>query len=186
MAKKLQRCGLVATICLAVASTALKAEERQSAIVVWYGDSELYSFFVSDNPVLKVHDGRAVIQSDGTYEHQLETYTCYYSILMSESSEYKLTMEERDYTGYFDDGSATSVEEVPDAGTARPAFSLRGGILQVAGLAEGEQVTVASTDGKVIAQAKAGRGGQASVSLRGLAGTIVVKAGNVSFKVIVK
>ena len=178
MAKKLQRCGLVATICLAVASTALKAEERQSAIVVWYGDSELYSFFVSDNPVLKVHDGRAVIQSDGTYEHQLETYTCLYEL--------ELNMEERDYTGYFDDGSATSVEEVPDAGTARPAFSLRGGILQVAGLAEGEQVTVASTDGKVIAQAKAGRGGQASVSLRGLAGTIVVKAGNVSFKVIVK
>lgn len=180
----------MATICLAVASTATKAEERQSAIVVWNGDSELYSFFVSDNPVLKVNNGNAIIKSDGTWEYEANlekvTNTCYYSIPMSESSKYKLTLEERDYTGLFGHSDATAIDEITNTSTTHPAFSLHDGILQVAGLDKGEQLTVASTDGKVIAQAKASHAGHASVSLHGQAGTLVVKAGNVSFKVMVR
>lgn len=189
MIKNLLRNGLVASICLAVASTTIKAEERQSAIVVWNGDSELYSFFVSDSPMLKVSNGNAIIKSDGTWEYEANlekvTNTCYYSIPMSESSKYKLTLEERDYTGLFNHGNATAIDEVISI-TSHPAFSLRDGILQVAGLGEGEQVTVASTDGKVIVQAKASHAGHTSISLHGQAGTLVVKAGGASFKVLVK
>lgn len=180
----------MATICLAVASTATKAEERQSAIVVWNGDSELYSFFVSDNPVLKVNNGNAIIKSDGTWEYEANlekvTNTCYYSIPMSESSKYKLTLEERDYTGLFGYSDATAIGEITHTSATRPAFSLRDGILQVAGLDKGELVTVASTDGKRIAQATAKQDGHASISLHGQAGTLVVKAGKASFKVLVK
>lgn len=190
MIRNLLRNGLLACICLAVASTTIKADEKQSAIVVWNGDSELYSFFVSDSPVLKVSNGNAIIKSDGTWEYEANlekvTNTCYYSIPMSESSQYKLTLEERDYTGLFGHGNATAIDEVSSTTTTHPAFSLRDGILQVAGLDEGEQVTVASTDGKVIAQAKASHAGHTSISLHGQAGTLVVKAGGASFKVLVK
>lgn len=190
MAKKILRNGLVATICLVATSTSLNAENRQSAIVVWDGETELYSFFVSDTPVLKVRNGYAVIKSDGTWESEVNlekvTYECYYRIPMSESSHYKLTLEERDYTGVFGSGNATSIKDAPRAETARPTFSLHDGILQVAGLVEGEQVTVASIDGKVINQSEANSSGQVSVSLHGQVGLIVVKAGNVSFKIMLK
>ena len=73
----------------------MKAEERKAALVVWNGESELYSFFISDRPVLKVHNGNAIINL------QPVTYECYYSIPMSESADYKITLEQRDYIGTF-------------------------------------------------------------------------------------
>lgn len=162
---------------------------KQTALVVWNGETELYSFYVSDNPVLKVNNGYAIILSDGEWQEEVNLETvknkCYYSIPMSESSHYKVTMEQRDYIGTFGHEEPTGVQQ-PRATIMHPAFSVKDGILQVAGLSEGERVTISTPDGKVTAQTRADRSGQASASLHALKGTAIIKAGNVSFKVMVR
>ena len=47
-------------------------------------------------------------------------------------------------------------------------------------------VTASSLDGKTAVQVKADSDGRASASLRQMSGTVIVKAGNVSFKVLIK
>ena len=159
------------------------ADELKPALVVWDGETELYSFYVSNEPVLKVANGNAVIQSDGvwgTYDSK-----CYYSIPMSETSKYKITLEQRDYMGDFGAQVPTSVTEAPTVKN-KPAFSLKNGILSVSGLKAGEPLMVFTVDGKTVAQAKADANGQASTALRQMPGTVIVKAGRVSFKVMVR
>ncbi len=159
------------------------------AVVVWCGETELYSFFVSNQPVLKVQNGNAIVQSDGEWEMEVgqKTYTnsCYYSLPMSESSGYRITLEQRDYMGAFGYATPTGVE---DAATviAHPAFSVKDGMLQVAGLQKGQPVTVAAVDGKVTARTMADENGRATASLHQIKGIAIVKAGNVSFKVLVR
>ena len=87
--------------------------------------------------------------------------------------------------GVFGHRVPTSIEEKLTA-TARPAFSIQGGVLHVAGLKSGEQVAVYTLDGKTAVQVKADSDGRASASLRQMSGTVIVKAGNVSFKVLIK
>ncbi len=176
-------------VCAMMALAPAWADSKQPALVVWDGETELYSFYVSDKPVLKVNNGNAIIQSDGEWaeEANLEIVKnkCYYSIPMSESSHYKVTLEQRDHIGIFGHQEPTGVKEA-DATITRPAFSIKDGILQVAGLEAGKPVTVVTTDGKVIAQTRADRSGHASASLHMMKGTAIIKAGNVSFKVMVK
>lgn len=159
------------------------------ALVVWCGETELYSFFVANEPVLKVQDGNAIIQSDGEWEEEVGLHTyknnCYYSIPMSESSEYRITLEQRDYMGVFGHSTPTSIEETA-AVVAHPTFSVKDGVLQVAGLQKDQTVIVAAVDGKVAAQAEADENGRATASLHQIKGIAIVKAGNVSFKVQVR
>ena len=68
MKPKLLTQGLAFIAMCMMAIVPMKAEERKAALVVWNGESELYSFFISDRPVLKVHNGNAIIQSDGVWE----------------------------------------------------------------------------------------------------------------------
>lgn len=178
----LKRSLAIAACCMASATAAL-ADGMQPALVVWNGDTELYSFYVSNEPVLKVSNGNAIVQSDGTWG--AENAPCYYSIPMSETANYKITLEQRDYTGDFGQGVPTSIKETPTA-VKRPAFSVKNGLLSVAGLQAGETLLVFAADGRKFAQAKADANGQASVSLRQALGTVVVKAGHVSFKLMVK
>ena len=189
MKPKLLTQGLAFIAMCMMAIVPMKAEERKAALVVWNGESELYSFFISDRPVLKVHNGNAIIQSDGTWEEYVNlqpvTYECYYSIPMSESADYKITLEQRDYIGTFGREDETGLQEITST-TLKPSFSFHDGTLQVAGLKAGTTVTTATTDGKITAQASADQSGRASVSLRGQSGTIIVKAGEVSFKVLVR
>lgn len=100
MKPKLLTQGLTFIAMCMMAIVPMKAEERKAALVVWNGESELYSFFISDRPVLKVHNGNAIIQSDGVWEEYVNlqpvTCKCYYSIPMSESADYKITLEQRD------------------------------------------------------------------------------------------
>lgn len=189
MKPKLLTQGLAFIAMCMMAIVPMKAEERKAALVVWNGESELYSFFISDKPVLKVHNGNAIIQSDGVWEESvnLETITnkCYYSIPMSESSDYRITLEQRDYIGIFGREDETGLQEI-NSTTLKPSFSFHDGTLQVAGLKAGTAVTTATTDGKINGQTSADQSGRASVSLRGQSGTIIVKAGEVSFKVLVR
>ena len=184
MKPKLLTHGLAFIAMCMMAIVPMKAEERKAALVVWNGESELYSFFISDRPVLKVHNGNAIIQSDGTWEEYV-ICKCYYSIPMSESADYKITLEQRDYIGTFGREDETGLQEITST-TLKPSFSFHDGTLQVAGLKTGTTVTTATTDGKITAQASADQSGRASVSLRGQSGTIIVKAGEVSFKVLVR
>ena len=178
MKPKLQTHGLAFIAMCMMAIAPMEAEDMKAALVVWNGESELYSFFISDRPVLKVHNGNAIIQSDGVWEEYVNlqpvTYECYYSIPMSESADYKITLEDE-----------TGLQEITFT-TLKPSFSFHDGTLQVAGLKAGTTVTTATTDGKITAQASADQSGRASVSLRGQSGTIIVKAGEVSFKVLVR
>lgn len=189
MKTKLLTHGLAFIAMCMMAIAPMKAEETKAALVVWNGDSELYSFFISDRPVLKVHNGNAIIQSDGVWEEYVNlqpvTCKCYYSIPMSESADYKITLEQRDYIGTFGREDETRLQEI-NSTTLKPSFSFRDGTLQVAGLKAGTTVTTATTDGKITAQTSADQSGRASVSLRGQSGTIIVKAGEVSFKVLVR
>lgn len=158
------------------------ADELKPALVVWDGETELYSFYVSNEPVLKVANGNAIIQSDGVWG----TYNkCYYSIPMSETSKYKITLEQRDYIGDFGAHVPTSVTEAPTVKN-KPAFSMENGILSVSGLKAGEPLMVFTVDGKTVAQGRADANGQASASLQQMPGTVIVKAGQVSFKVMVR
>lgn len=186
MKPKLLTQGLAFIAMCMMAIVPMKAEERKAALVVWNGESELYSFFISDRPVLKVHNGNAIIQSDGVWEEYVNlqpvTCKCYYSIPMSESADYKITLEQRDYIGTFGREDETGLQEI----TSTTLISFHDGTLQVAGLKAGTTVTTATTDGKITAQTSADQSGRASVSLRGQSGTIIVKAGEVSFKVLVR
>lgn len=87
--------------------------------------------------------------------------------------------------GVFGHSTPTGVEEAA-AVVAHPTFSVKDGVLQVAGLQKGQTVTVAAVDGKVTAQAEADENGRATASLRQIKGIAIVKAGNVSFKVQVR
>lgn len=183
--KLLKRCLALMAFCMSAVMPAV-ADDFQSALVVWQGDQELYSFYVANNPTLKVSNGYAVVQSEGKWEDfQVSQHECYFSIPMSESSNYKISLEKRDYMGVFGHRVPTSIEEKLTV-TARPAFSIQGGVLHVAGLKSGEQVTVYTLDGKTAVQVKADSDGRASASLRQMSGTVIVKAGNVSFKVLIK
>jgi len=186
--KLLKRCLALMAFCMSAVMPAV-ADDFQSALVVWQGDQELYSFYVANNPTLKVSNGYAVVQSEGKWEDEflfeVRQHECYFSIPMSESSNYKISLEKRDYMGMFGHRVPTSVEEKLTV-TARPAFSIQGGVLHVAGLKGGEQVTVYTIDGKTAVQVKADSDGRASASLRQMSGTVIVKAGNVSFKVLIK
>lgn len=186
--KLLKRCLALMAFCMSAVMPAV-ADDFQSALVVWQGDQELYSFYVANNPTLKVSNGYAVVQSEGKWEEesyfQVSQHEFYFSIPMSESSNYKISLEKRDYMGMFGHSVPTSVEEKLTV-TARPAFSIQGGVLHVAGLKGGEQVAVYTLDGKTAVQVKADSDGRASASLRQLSGTVIVKAGNVSFKVLIK
>lgn len=189
MERKLLKRGLaLMAFCMSAVMPAV-ADDFQSALVVWQGNQELYSFYVANNPTLKINNGYAVVQSDGEWEEEnmFEVYAheCYFTIPMSESSNYKISLEKRDYMGVFGHKVPTSVEEKLTV-TARPAFSIQGGVLHVAGLKSGEKVAVYTLDGKTAVQVKADSDGRASASLRQLSGTVIVKAGNVSFKVLIK
>lgn len=189
MRTKLLPHGLAFIAMCMMAIVPMKAEETKSALVVWNGETELYSFFISDRPVLKVYNGNAIIQSDGVWEESVNlqtiTYKCYYSIPMSESSDYRITLEQRDYIGIFGREDETGLQEI-NSTTLKPSFSFHDGTLQVAGLKAGTTVTTVTTDGKINGQTSADQSGRASVSLRGQSGTIIVKAGEVSFKVLVR
>lgn len=168
------------------------AADRQPALVVWNGERELFSFFVADNPQMTVKNGYAVIESDGewSYDNYFQTITskCSYQIPMSESQGYRITMEMRSYTGmydYCDEDMLDGVENVAEKLTA-PIFSMKDGVLQVAGLDEGCPVAVYSTDGKTLGKTAADRSGHATLPLQNMNGTAVVTAGSVTFKIVVK
>lgn len=178
-------------------SNYVMAAEKQLAVVVWQGDEEVYSFYVSDNPVLNVVDGNAVIKSDGrwTYIAQNDmiywdnlTQECYFSIPMSESAGYRLTLEQRSYTGDFylqSEEYVTGVDEVEQR-PAHPVFSTRDGRLNVAGLDAEAQVEVYAQDGARLGATKANAHGYASMALPAQKGTVVVKAGSANVKLLLK
>lgn len=94
--KLLKRCLALMAFGMSAVMPAV-ADDFQSALVVWQGDQELYSFYVANNPTLKVSNGYAVVQSEGKWEtefyFEVRKYECYFSIPMSESSNYKISLE---------------------------------------------------------------------------------------------
>lgn len=86
--KLLKRCLALMAFGMSAVMPAV-ADDFQSALVVWQGDQELYSFYVANNPTLKVSNGYAVVQSEGKWEtesyFQVSQHECYFSIPMSES-----------------------------------------------------------------------------------------------------
>lgn len=85
--KLLKRCLALMAFGMSAVMPAV-ADDFQSALVVWQGDQELYSFYVANNPTLKVSNGYAVVQSEGKWEtesyFQVRQHDCYFSIPMSE------------------------------------------------------------------------------------------------------
>lgn len=191
------RIACVAALMVCTLGFSARAAEKQLAVVVWQGDEEVYSFYVSDNPVLNVVDGNAVIKSDGRWEYisssdllVWEGYTqeCYFSIPMSESAGYRLTLEQRSYTGDFylqSEEYVTGVDEVEQK-PAHPVFSTRDGRLNVAGLDAEAQVEVYAQDGARLGATKANAHGYASMALPAQKGTVVVKAGSANVKLLLK
>ncbi len=181
-----------AFILMMAMATAGSATEKKPALVVWYGEQELYSFFISDSPQLKVEDGNAIITSDGkwTYEMYYDEYEqeCHVSIPFSESLDYRITLEQRSYTGdyyYCDENMADGIDETAPTPGA-PQLSMKDGVLRVAGLAAGDNVLISSLDGKQLGATKADSNGHATLSLPRQTGAAVVKAGNVSIKIIIR
>lgn len=189
MMRKLRKRVLAFFACLMAVFISALAEGEHSALVVWNGEKELYSFYVSDNPVLKISNGNALVQSDGEWEQKLYFDTvknrCYYEIPMSETSNYKITIEKRSYTGPWGSNAETGIGQVSSE-SVRPAFSLKDGLLRVGGLKEGESLIVSTTDGKLLGSVEVSKKGYASLSLQNARGTIVVKAGEITFKILVK
>ncbi len=183
---------MFAAILLMVVATVASATEKTPAIVVWDGEQELYSFFISDSPQLKVEGGNAIITSDGKWmreayynEYEME---CRVSIPFSESSSYRITLEQRSYTGdyfYCDEDMVDGIDETLLADGA-PQFSMKDGVLRVVGLAADDCVSVSSLDGKPFGSTVANSNGCAALPLPRQTGTAVVKAGNVSFKIIIR
>lgn len=181
-----------ALILMMAMAAAGSATEKKPALVVWYGEQELYSFFISDSPQLKVEGGNAIITSDGkwTYEQYYNEYEqqCCVSIPFSESSDYRITLEQRSYTGnyyYCDEDMVDGIDETATTPGA-PQFSMKDGVLRVAGLTAGDDVLISSLDGKQLGTAKADGNGHATLSLPRQAGAAIVKAGSVSFKIIIR
>ncbi len=183
---------MFALILLVITATVVSAADKRPAIVVWGGEQELYSFFISDSPQLTVEGGNAVITSDGKwiYEENYNEYEreCRVSIPFSESSSYRITLEQRSYTGdyyYCDEDMVDGIDESSPTPGA-PQFSMQGGVLRVVGLAEDDCVSVSSLDGKSLGSTVANGNGCAVLPLPHQTGTVVVKAGNVSFKIIIR
>ena len=181
------------TLAVMLSATALRtlADETQTALVVWQGDEEIYSLYIVDTPELTVENGNAIIKSDGTWtqETYFETHEreCYITLPLSETANYRLTFEKRNYSGERNDtNTEVGINDIPAKSVHTPGFSMQGGVLTVHGMEAGTQLSVTSVDGRLIGKATSSSDGEASVSIRDLRGTAIVNAGKVSFKIMVR
>ena len=168
-----------------------QADENQTALVVWQGDEEIYSLYIVDTPELTVENGNAIIKSDGTWtqESYFETHEreCYIALPLSETANYRLTFEKRNYSGMRDDtNTEVGIDAIPAESKPAPLFSMHDGQLTVRCAAPGTQVSLTTIDGKLIGTATADTQGHATITIRDIKGTAIVKAGKVSFKIIVR
>lgn len=174
-----------------LACSLLRAADRQLAVVVWYEEKEVYSFFVSDNPQITVENGYANIKSDGEWTYYAEDgdyiQQCFFSIPMSESTPYHISFEQRSYTGYTYENSEeyiTDVETPQQA--AKPQFSMKDGVLHAAGLEAEVPVSICTVDGKVLGSTKADKAGNARLQMPQHNGAAVVKAGSITAKILLR
>lgn len=179
------------TTAMLLACTLLRAADKQLAVVVWYDDEELFSFYVSDNPQISVEEGYAVIQSEGEYPvYQVDKtyyYPCIFMVPLSETKPYRISFEERSYRGdyYYSTEDYVDAVEKPTQ-NVKPHFAVHGRTLSVAGLEAGLPVSVCSADGKELVSTRAGQAGSASLLLPQHKGTAVVKAGSLTFKILLR
>ena len=171
-------------------ASAVARAESKPAIVVWYEESELFSFFVSDNPEMRIEGGYAIIESDGEWSYDWYftqiTQKCSFSIPLSETKPYRLTFEQRDYTGDYYYCDPEMVDGMNHVKPAAPQFSMKDGILRVDGLDGGDVVSVSTTDGKLLGTTLANEAGFASMQLPRYTGIAVVRAGSINFKITIQ
>lgn len=175
----------------------LSAQEKKPCLVVWYGDYERYSIMLENEPRITFQNGEAKIEADGTFRYYQNEYEYYDSPLTyyvtvggdyaRSVDQYRLTVEERDYEGYTpEEIYLTPIKDLKVDEKQKPMFHVEGGKLVVKGLKEGASMALYGVDGKELGKAEAGRDGKAQVALPQMRGTVVVKAGSVSFKIGVK
>ncbi len=172
--------------------------------MVWYENQEQFSLMLEHEPRITFENGYAEIETDSVYKYYYNEYEFFeesyrFSIRMADfdyatsdyytgrAGKYRLTVEERDYEGYTPaENILTPVKDLKVDEKQKPMFRIDGGKLVVKGLKEGADMVLYSVDGKELGKAVAGSDGKAQLALPHTRTAVVVKAGNVTFKIGVK
>ena len=159
---------------------------KPNALVVRYGDEVLYSILLSHRPEMRIENGQAVVEADGTYYSavSLTDRPLSYVIPLSENMPYSLSFDEMTWEG--DSYSHNAVTDISSVEKSAPVFSLQGGKVNVKDQKAGEILSVYSTDGKLVKSVKVGKNGMANVRLPENDGVYIVKCGKANFKILKK
>lgn len=168
---------------------------EKTALVLWYNytdgtKEEAYSFYLGDSPEINLSNGAIIVSSlgeDWIEQNEYEGYPSRHmlSFSLEMADKWDFTIEKRCYAGdayYHQD--AVNVDGVSD--NVKPAFSVAGNVLTVNNLASNTEVMILDTAGKLLSSSLADANGNATLLLPSAQGTVIVNAGSINFKIMVK